>query len=142
MWSKYRWPSGIYVTEFGYGESGAPNTKSRFQCYSQPGRIKDGVLIPDRHRSEVKGAWLIRGILYVMEHGINLVNIYSTECEKNFWGTGQWDDGAGLEMFKWRECDDTTPGAKVAYVEPFVVKYARDYFATTGIFGQILGNGA
>jgi hypothetical protein len=132
----------IAITEFGWGESGSRNSASKYQCYSQTGTIIDGWVIPDRHRSDVKGAWIVRACIQMMALGIDFVNYYSTECESNYFSTGVWDAGAGFEMFHWNDCVDTTPGAKVAAVATYECAYGRGGFATTGLFGNILANGA
>lgn len=45
----------VAVTETGWGEAGARESKSKYQCYSQPGCYVGDWLVPDRHRSDVKG---------------------------------------------------------------------------------------
>ena len=45
-------------------------------------------------------------------------------------------------MFHWDDCKDTTPGAKAAAIKAFEHGFDRGGFATTGLFGQILTNGA
>ena len=102
----------IWITEFGYGESGGENTQSQYQCYSQPGRYIGSWLIPDRHRSEVKGAWILRAALTMMRLGIGSCNCYAIEMDSYF-GNGQYEGGAGFEMFHWNDCTDQAPGAKV-----------------------------
>jgi hypothetical protein len=89
----------VWCTEFGYGESGGRETQSKYQCYSQPGRVVGNWTIPDRHRSEVKGAWIIRGAIQMLKTGVDLMHYYSTECEANYFGAGLWDQGAGFEMW-------------------------------------------
>ncbi len=132
----------VWCTEFGYGESGGRETQSKYQCYSQPGRVVGNWTIPDRHRSEVKGAWIIRGAIQMLKTGVDLMHYYSTECEANYFGAGLWDQGAGFEMWEWRNLTDNTPGAKYAAIEQYETPYDRGGFATTGIFGNILTNGA
>lgn len=131
----------IWITEFGWGESGAPNTQSKYQCYSQPGRYIGDWLIPDRHRSDVKGAWIVRACIQLMSMGVDMVNYYSTECEQDYFNSGQWGAGAGIEMFKWDECYDETPGAKCNAVKIHECTFPRGGFATTGLFGALLVNG-
>lgn len=132
----------IWLTEFGWGESGAEGTKSSYQCYTQPGRIVNGWLIPDRHRSEVKGAWTVRATLQLMAIGFDMVNYYSTECENNYFDSSRYGTGPGFEMFHWNDISDTTPGAKAAYIKQFEHQFERGGFASLGLFGQMLGNGA
>ena len=45
-------------------------------------------------------------------------------------------------MFHWNDCDDPTPGAKAEAIKAYELSYDRGGFATTGLFGQILTNGA
>lgn len=132
----------IWLTEFGYGEAGARDSNSGFQCYSQAGKAVGDWIIPDRHRGDVKGAWIVRASLYLMSLGIDMVNYYSTECEGNYFGTGKWDSGAGFEMFHWKDEASTAPGAKYAAIEKYEVSYARGSFSCMGLFGNILSNGA
>ena len=131
----------IWLTEFGWGESGARDTASKYQCYSQAGRQVGDWTIPDRHRSDVKGAWIVRACVQMMAMGIDMANYYSTECESNYFDNGQWGQGAGLEMFHWKDCTDDSPGAKVEAIKAHECTYPRGGFATTGLFGQLLGNG-
>ncbi len=132
----------IALTEFGWGESGGRDKSCKYQCYTQPGRKIGSWIIPDRHRSDVKGAWIVRACIQMMSMGIDFVNYYSTECESNYFGAGNWDSGAGFEMFHWNDCDDPTPGAKAEAIKAYEHSYDRGGFATTGLFGQILTNGA
>ena len=132
----------IALTEFGWGESGGHDTASKYQCYTQPGCKIGDWTVPDRHRSDVKGAWIVRACVQMMKLGVDFVNYYSTETESNYFGSGNWDSGAGFEMFHWNDCTDTTPGAKAEAIRRHEHSYARGGFATTGLFGQILGNGA
>lgn len=131
----------IALTEFGWGESGGRERSCKYQCYTQPGRVVGNWVIPDRHRSDVKGAWIVRACIQMMKIGVDFVNYYSTECEGNYFGAGNWDSGAGFEMFHWNDCTDTTPGAKAEAIKKFEHSYDRGGFATTGLFGQMLGNG-
>lgn len=131
----------LWVTEFGFGESGAVDSASKYQCYSQAGRIIDGWVIPDRHRGDVKGSWTVRATLAMMAAGIDLCNYYSAECESNWFDTGQYGAGAGLEMFKWQKLTDSTPGAKVNAIKPYEVAYNRGGFSALGLFGSFLSNG-
>lgn len=132
----------VWLTEFGWGESGARETASKYQCYSQAGRQVGNWTVPDRHRSDVKGAWIIRACVQMMAMGVDMVNYYSTECEGNYFGAGKYDSGAGFEMFHWNDCTDDTPGARVEAIKAHECTYPRGGFATTGLFGQLLGNGA
>lgn len=132
----------IALTEFGWGESGGREKSCKYQCYTQAGRQIGSWTIPDRHRSDVKGAWIVRACIQMMSIGIDFVNYYSTECESNYFDAGQWGTGAGFEMFHWDDCKDTTPGAKAAAIKAFEHGFDRGGFATTGLFGQILTNGA
>lgn len=127
----------IWITEFGYGESGGENTQSQYQCYSQPGRYIGSWLIPDRHRSEVKGAWILRAALTMMRMGIGSCNCYAIEMDSYF-GNGQYEGGAGFEMFRWNDCTDQAPGAKVEAIKKYMHGYDRGGFATTGIFNSLL----
>ena len=77
-----------------------------------------------------------------MAMGVDMVNYYSTECEGNYFGAGKYDSGAGFEMFHWNDCTDDTPGARVEAIKAHECTYPRGGFATTGLFGQLLGNGA
>lgn len=131
----------VWLTEFGWGESGARETACKFQCYSQAGRRVGNWTIPDRHRSDVKGAWVVRACIQMMDMGVDMVNYYSTECENNYFDAGQWGQGAGFEMFHWNDCQDMTPGARVEAIKAHECTYPRGDFATTGLFGQLLGNG-
>lgn len=133
--------SELWLTEFGWGESGGRDTRSKYQCYTQAGRYVGDWLIPDRHRSDVKGAWTVRACIQLMRIGWDQVNYYSTECESNYFGAGNWDQGAGFEMFHWNDCKETAPGAKAAAIKAFEHSYARGGFATTGLFGRFLENG-
>lgn len=131
----------IWITEFGYGEAGGRNTQSKYQCYTQPGRQVGGLTVPDRHRSDVKGAWTLRAVLGMLELGVSLVNYYSTEMEGSYFGAGNWDSGAGYEMFHWNDCTDLTPGAKAEAIKRYEHGYARGGFSVTGLFGPLLGCG-
>lgn len=131
----------IAMTEFGWGEAGARNTTSNLQCYSKPGKIVDGWLIPDRHRSDVKGSYIVRAAIQMMNLGIGFANYYMTECEDSYFDTGQWGSGAGFEMFHWNDVTDTTPGAKYNAIEKFECQYSRGGFSSTGLFGMLIGNG-
>ena len=86
----------IALTEFGWGESGGREKSCKYQCYTQAGRQIGSWTIPDRHRSDVKGAWIVRACIQMMSIGIDFVNYYSTECESNYFDAGQWGTGAGL----------------------------------------------
>lgn len=132
----------IALTEFGWGESGGREKSCKYQCYTQAGRQVGSWMIPDRHRSDVKGAWIVRASIQMMAMGVDFVNYYSTECEGNYFGAGMWDSGAGFEMFHWDDCTDNTPGAKAEAIKKFEHPNDRGGFATTGLFGQILTNGA
>ncbi|WP_343566337.1 fibronectin type III domain-containing protein [Sphingobacterium sp.] len=132
----------LWLTEFGWGESGAEGTKSSYQCYTQPGRVVNGWIIPDRHRSEVKGAWTVRATLQLMALGYDMCNYYSTECENNYFDNSRYGTGPGFEMFHWNDISDTTPGAKATYIKQFEHQFERGGFASLGLFGQMLGNGA
>ena len=68
------------------GRVGARETASKYQCYSQAGRQVGNWTVPDRHRSDVKGAWIIRACVQMMAMGVDMVNYYSTECEGNYFG--------------------------------------------------------
>lgn len=131
----------VWLTEFGWGESGARGTASKYQCHSQAGRQVGDWTIPDRHRSDVKGAWIVRACVQMMAMGVDMVNYYSTECESNYFGAGKYDSGAGFEMFHWNDCQDMTPGARAEAIKAHECTYPRGGFATTGLFGQLLGNG-
>lgn len=131
----------IWITEFGFGESGDYNTQSNYTCYSQPGYVKDGYTIPDVHRSEVKAAWTIRSIIDAIYHGANALHYYSTENEGNWFDEGAYGSGGGYEMFEWDKLTNTTPGAKVEAIKPYMVKWGRGGFASMGLFGAILANG-
>ena len=131
----------IWVNEFGYGESGGINTASKYQCYSQAGRIINGWTIPDRHRSDVKGAWIIRAAIQMMSLGIDQLNYYATEAEADFWNTGVYGQGAGMGMFHWNDVTDNTPGAKIANISQYETTAGRGGFATTGLFGPLLSCG-
>ena len=88
----------IALTEFGWGESGGREKSCKYQCYTQAGRQIGSWTIPDRHRSDVKGAWIVRACIQMMSIGIDFVNYYSTECESNYFDAGQWGTGAGLSL--------------------------------------------
>ncbi|OJV37017.1 MAG: hypothetical protein BGO29_02610 [Bacteroidales bacterium 36-12] len=132
----------IWITEFGYGECGGANTQSKYQCYTQAGRSIGSWIIPDRHRSDVKGAWTIRAVLTMMRVGFDMCHYYSTEMEAPYFDNGQWGAGAGYEMFHWNDCKDTTPGAKAAAIKAYEHSYPRGGFALTGLFGPLLNCGA
>lgn len=132
----------IWITEFGYGECGGRNTQSKYQCYTQAGRQIGNWVIPDRHRSEVKGAWTLRAVLTMIDVGFDMCNYYSTEMESSYFDAGQWGSGAGYEMFHWNDCKDMTPGAKAEAIKAYEHSYARGGFSLTGLFGPILGCGA
>lgn len=131
----------IWLTEFGWGESGGRNTQSKYQCYTQPGRYVGNWAIPDRHRSEVKGAWTIRACVQMMAMGVDLVNYYSTEMEASYFNAGYWGTGGGYEMFHWNDIPDATPGAKAAHITQFEHAYPRGGFASMGFFGPLLNCG-
>lgn len=131
----------LWLTEFGYGEAGGRDSNSPFQCFSKPGRLVGDWLIPDRHRADVKGAYIVRAAMYLMHLGFDMVNYYSTECESNYFNTGNYGQGPGFEMWHWNDCQDTTPGAKYAAIEPYEVGYGRGSFSSMGLFGNILSNG-
>ena len=139
--NRYLSDKEIWITEFGYGESGGNNTQSQYQCYSQPGRILNGWLIPDRHRSEVKGAWTVRAVLSMLRLGIDLCNYYSIESD-NYFDDSKYGSGAGFEMFRWNDETDTTPGAKYNAIQSYMHNYDRGGFATTGLFNSLLWCGA
>ena len=131
----------IWLTEFGYGECGGRNTQSKYQCYTQPGRQIGSWVIPDRHRSDVKGAWSIRAVLTMMRLGFDGCNYYSTEMESSYFDASVWGSGAGFEMFHWNDTTDPTPGAKAAAIQQYEHSYPRGGFASTGLFGPILACG-
>lgn len=139
--NRYLSDKEIWITEFGYGEAGGRNTQSKYQCYTQPGRQIGSFTVPDRHRSDVKGAWTLRAVLGMLEVGVSLVNYYSTEMEGSYFGAGNWDSGAGYEMFHWNDCKDLTPGAKAEAIRKYEHGYARGGFSVTGLFGPLLGCG-
>lgn len=56
----------IALTEFGWGESGGREKSCKYQCYTQAGRQIGSWTIPDRHRSDVKGAWIVRACIQMM----------------------------------------------------------------------------
>lgn len=132
----------LWLTEFGYGEAGGRDSNSPFQCFSKPGRYIGDWLIPDRHRADVKGSYIVRASMYLMYLGFDMVNYYSTECESNYFNTGQWGQGPGFEMWHWDDCGDTSPGARYAAIEAYEVGYNRTSFSAMGLFGNILSNGA
>lgn len=130
----------VAVTETGWGEAGARESKSKYQCYSQPGCYVGDWLVPDRHRSDVKGAWIVRECVQMMGIGIDFINYFSTECDMEYFNVNR--AGAGFEMFHWNDCADTTPGAKTEAVKAYEATAPRSAFDTTGLFGNILDNGA
>lgn len=132
----------VALTEFGWGESGRRDGKCKYQCYTQAGRQIGSWIIPDRHRSDVKGAWIVRATIQMMALGIDFVNYYSTETEGNYFDSGQWGSGAGFEMFHWDDLKDETPGAKASAIVQYECPFDRGGFSTTGLFGQLLANGA
>ena len=132
----------LWLTEFGYGEAGGRDSNSPFQCFSKPGRYIGDWLIPDRHRADVKGSYIVRASMYLMYLGFDMVNYYSTECESNYFNAGQWGQGPGFEMWHWDDCGDTSPGASYAAIEAYEVGYNRTSFSAMGLFGNILSNGA
>lgn len=132
----------IWITEFGYGESGSRYLKNGYQCDSMAGRYIGAWLIPDRHKSEVKGAFIVRATVYFLAQGYDLMNYYSTECESNFFRNDKWGQGAGFEMWHWNDEKSIEPGAKYTAIEPFETQYSRGGFAAMGLFGSFLSNGA
>lgn len=139
--NRYTPDKEIWITEFGYGEAGAYNTGSKYAAYSLPGKIQDGYLIPDLHRSEVKAAWSIRSIIQCFMWGFNALHYYSTENEGNWFDTTQYGRGAGYEMFEWDKITSTTPGEKVTQTNQYMIPFTRGGFAAMGLFGSILSNG-
>lgn len=131
----------IWLTECGFGEAGGRNTKSALQCFSVAGRYIGNWLIPDRHRSDVKGAYTVRTALYLMHLGFSQINYYGTECENDYFDAGQYGTGPGTEMWHWDDCTDNTPGAKYAAIQRYEHTFARGGFASMGMFGNILANG-
>ena len=129
----------FWITEFGYGEGGARGSQSRLQCYSMPGRIvNSNWTIPDRHRSDIKGAWTIRGFLYLMGLGVDMINHYITMSDHEWFG----GNGPGLEMFRWDEFTDNTPNAKYNAIQQYEGTGGRGGFYCFGLFGNTLANGA
>lgn len=129
----------FWITEFGYGEGGARGSQSRLQCHSIPGRIvNSNWTIPDRHRSDIKGAWTIRGFLYFMGLGVDMVNHYITMSDSEWFG----GNGPGLEMFRWDEFIDNTPSAKYNAIQQYEGTGGRGGFNCFGLFGHPLFNGA
>ena len=137
----YRYmPSQEYrVTEFGYGESGRRNGHSRLQCYSIPGRRIGEWVLPDKHRSDVKGSWIIRGLLQFLQKGIDQVNLYITYNDDSWFNDN--GGGAGVEMFEWDKLVDGEPGEKVTAVEKYVTQVDKSGFSSFGLFGGYLVNG-
>ena len=133
----------FWITEYGWGEAGtrSESAKCKFQVRSLPGRIVGNVLIPDRHRSEVKGAYIVRANIYYMSIGVNLTNYYAIASEGNFFAVNQYDQGAGFEMFIWNTLVDMTPGAKYNAIALSEVPYERNNFDTLGLFGNQQNNG-
>lgn len=131
----------LWLTEFGYGEAGGRDSNSPFQCFSKPGRAVGDWIIPDRHRGDVKGSYIVRASMYLMYLGFDMVNYYSTECESSYFNAGQYGQGPGFEMWHWNDCQDNTPGAKYSAIEPHEVGYNRTSFSAMGLFGNILSNG-
>ncbi len=129
----------IWVTEFGYGEGGGRGSQSRYQCFSIPGKqITENYSTPDRHRSDIKAAWTIRGFLYLMGLGVDMVNHYITMSDSEWFG----DEGPGFEMFKWDELTDTTIGAKYDAIRQYEGNGDRTGFSCFGLFGHAIYNGA
>lgn len=136
----------LKISEFGYGEGGAVGSDSRFQCFSQPGRKIGTWLIPDRHRSDVKGAWTVRGLFQLLELGAEEACLYLTYTDTEWWYDNPGAGGPRGEMFDWQaltgnEYYETTPGAKFAAVPPST-NNDRTGFACFGFFGHYLSNGA
>ena len=104
-----------------------------------PGRIvNSNWTIPDRHRSDIKGAWTIRGFLYLMNLGVDMINHYITMSESEWFG----GNGPGLEMFRWDEFTDNTPSAKYNAIQQYEGTGGRGGFNCFGLFGSPLVNGA
>lgn len=74
--------------------------------------------------------------------GCRYVNYYSTECEGNYFGAGKYDSGAGFEMVPLERLYRRYPGRQGGGHQGHECTYPRGGFATTGLFGQLLGNGA
>lgn len=142
---RYSPSTEIWVTEWGFGESGGRGRQCKYQCFSQPGRKIGNWIIPDRHRSEVKGAWIVRGAMWLMEWGVEMAHYYlSVQNETN------WDNyfdarpdgtGAGFEMWDWYKLTDETPGAKYEAIKPYEADGWRSGFNTTGLFANNFYNG-
>ena len=129
----------FWLTEFGYGEGGARNSKSRLQCYSIAGKqITDTYSTTDKHRSDIKGAWTLRGFLYFMNLGVDMINHYITMADSEWFGS----NGPGLEMFRWDEFSDNTIGAKYNAIQQYEASGDRGGFNCFGLFGHPLLNGA
>lgn len=135
----------LWITEFGFGETGADGAKCKYQAFNKPGKMIGNWQVPDRHRSDIKGSWIIRTSIYFMSLGVNLANYYSTETEGNWYSTGQWGTGAGNEFHVWdhmNPADYPNPGDRYTEIQKSVSVGDRNQFNAFGLFGSILQNGA
>lgn len=139
--NRYDSSKEIWITEFGYGEAGKYDSASTYAAYSLPGKILNGQRIPDLHRSDVKAAWTIRAFLFSLNEGINAMHYYSTESEYNWFGQGEYDGGAGYEMWEWDKLPEGEPGSKVTLTNQYMIPWARGGFKAMGLFGHVLANG-
>lgn len=135
----------LWVTEFGYGECGGVDKKCKYQTFNMPGKMIGSWQVPDRHRSDVKGAWIVRTAVYFMGLGINLGNYYSTETEGDWYSTGQWGMGGGNEFHVWDHMDPEdypNPGDRYEAIKSSISSnFDRNGFNCFGLFGSLLNNG-
>lgn len=73
---------------------------------------------------------------------VDMADYYPTECEGNYFETGEYDSGAGFEMFHRNDCTDDTPGVRMEAIRTRECTYPRGGFATTRLSDQLLGGGA
>lgn len=130
----------IWVNEFGYGESGKDDGKCKYQCYSVRGKIINNVVIPNRHRSEVKGAWIIRASIQMMAVGVDLLNYFMTINDANWF---HYSGGGMYEMWDWFKETSTAPNAKydAMILNNYQTTGDRNTFETTGLFGSDMASG-
>lgn len=96
--NKYFPNKETWVTEFGIGEKGILNgTKNTYQIAHQSGNTNYGFLIPDRFAGDIKGAWIIRGAIWMQHQNINKMFYYQTFDE-----VAAFTAADGLNQVQWR----------------------------------------
>lgn len=135
----------FWVSELGFGENFGRNTRSRNECKSLPGiRISQSNLYtPDRHASDVKGAFTLRACLHYMSKGVNMVNIFQT------YQNGNWFDSKNSrpyrQMFEWDKIVDdpdySQPGARYDAMSQYEPTTEQTDDNGLGFFGSFTENG-